>query len=99
MLILGLAYKKNVDDIRESPTLKIMQLLEERGASVAYHDPFVPEGPRSRDHPEFAGRCSVALVPDSFSDFDAALIYPDHDALDYRIGDECCPLVAHTPNV
>ena len=98
VLILGLAYKKNVDDIRESPTLKIMQLLEERGASVAYHDPFVPEVPRSREHPEFAGRRSVALVPESLRDFDVALICTDHDGVDYRIVVECCPLVVDTRN-
>src|SRR5713226_5438208 len=98
VLILGLAYKKNVDDIRESPTLKIMQLLEERGASVAYHDPFVPEVPRSREHPEFAGRRSVALLPESLRDFDVALICTDHDGVDYRIVVECCPLVVDTRN-
>ena len=98
VLILGLAYKKNVDDIRESPTLKIMQLLEERGASVAYHDPFVPEVPPSREHPEFAGRRSVALLPESLRDFDVALICTDHDGVDYRIVVECCPLVVDTRN-
>src|SRR6266849_4412666 len=98
VLILGLAYKKNVDDIRESPTLKIMQLLEERGASVAYHDPFVPEVPPSREHPEFAGRRSVALLPESLRDFDVALICTDHDGVDYRIVVECCPLVVVTRN-
>ncbi|HEX7969828.1 MAG TPA: nucleotide sugar dehydrogenase, partial [Stellaceae bacterium] len=98
VLLLGLAYKKNVDDIRESPTLKIIELLEGRGAHVAFHDPFVPEIPRSREHPEFAGRRSVALTAEALRGFDAALICTDHDGVDYRIVVERCPLVVDTRN-
>jgi len=98
ILILGIAYKKNVDDLRESPTLKIMELLEARGARVTYHDPFVPEVPRSREHPEFAGRRSVALTPSTLSEVDAALICTDHDGVDYRLVVEHCPLIVDTRN-
>jgi UDP-N-acetyl-D-glucosamine dehydrogenase len=98
LLVLGVAYKKNVDDTRESPTLKIMELLEARGASVAYHDPFVPEIPSSREHPEFAGRRSEALTAEAARRFDAALICTDHDEVDYRLLVECCPLVVDTRN-
>jgi UDP-N-acetyl-D-glucosamine dehydrogenase len=98
ILILGIAYKKNVDDLRESPTLKIMELLEAKGARVAYHDPFVPEVPRSREHPEFAGRRSVVLTPSALSETDAVLICTDHDGVDYRLVVEHCPLIIDTRN-
>jgi UDP-N-acetyl-D-glucosamine dehydrogenase len=98
ILLLGIAYKKNVDDIRESPAFKLMELIEARGASVAYHDPFVPEIPLSREHQEFAGRRSTALAPEALRAFDAALICTDHDGVDYRIVAECCPLVVDTRN-
>ena len=63
ILILGLAYKKNVDDVRESPALTIMEILEARGAETAYHDPYLPEIPASRRHSHFAGRRSIHLIP------------------------------------
>ena len=98
ILILGVAYKKNVDDTRESPSFKIMELLEGRGASTAYHDPYVPEIPRSREHPEFAGRRSVALTPETARGVDVALICTDHDGVDYRALVQHCPLVVDTRN-
>jgi len=98
VLILGVAYKKNVEDMRESPTLKIIELLEARGASVAYHDPFVAEIARSREHPEFAGRRSVPLTAETAASADVALICTDHDGVDYRVVVEHCPLVVDTRN-
>jgi UDP-N-acetyl-D-glucosamine dehydrogenase len=83
MLVLGVAYKKNVDDTRESPAFKIMELLEKRGAQVEFHDPMVAEIPMTREHPEFAGRRSVPLTRDVVAGFDAAIICTDHDAVDY----------------
>jgi UDP-N-acetyl-D-glucosamine dehydrogenase len=83
ILILGLAYKKNVEDTRESPAFKIIELLEKRGARVGYHDPFVTEIPVSREHPEFAGRRSVAFTKAVVSEYDAAVICTDHDDVDY----------------
>jgi len=65
VLILGLAYKANVDDDRESPSYKLIQKFEALGAKVEYHDPFVPVIPRTREHAEYAGRKSVpAITPD-----------------------------------
>ena len=61
VLIVGLAYKKNVDDTRESPSFKLMELLEARGATCDVHDPLVPVVPRTREHAAFAGRKSVPL--------------------------------------
>ena len=99
VLVVGIAYKKNVDDMRESPALKIMELLEERGAIVAYHDPFLPEIPSTREHREFAGRRSTALTREALAQIDAALICTDHDAVDYAALVEACPLVVDTRNV
>ena len=90
ILVVGMAYKKNVDDLRESPTLKLLQLLETRGATTDYHDPFIPEVMRTREHPEFAGRRSVALSPETLARYGAVLIATDHDNVDYR------ELVAHS---
>jgi UDP-N-acetyl-D-glucosamine dehydrogenase len=98
VLILGVAYKKNVADVRESPTLKLMQMLEAQGASCVYHDPFVPEIPRSREHPEFAGRRSVDLTAAEAQRCGAALICTDHDGVDYRLLVAHCPLVVDTRN-
>jgi UDP-N-acetyl-D-glucosamine dehydrogenase len=85
ILVLGLAYKKNVDDMRESPTLKLMELLEARRARVDYFDPYIPEIPQTREHPEFAGRTSIAFDPSALAQYDAALISTDHDNVDYHM--------------
>ena len=98
ILIVGLAYKKNVDDTRESPALTIIELLERRGAAVSYHDPFLAEIPRTREHPKVAGRRSTPLTADSAGSFDAAIICTDHDPIDYRLLVEHCPLVIDTRN-
>jgi UDP-N-acetyl-D-glucosamine dehydrogenase len=85
ILLLGLAYKKNVDDLRESPALVIMQDLLDRGADVSYFDPWIPMIPVTRGHPSLAGRRRVAWEPEKFaSAFDAALIVTDHDAVNYH---------------
>ena len=76
VLILGLAYKANVDDDRESPTYKLIEKLEHLGAKVAYHDPHVPVIPMTREHAEYAGRKSVAEVSD---DHDLILLSTGHD--------------------
>lgn len=81
ILIVGLAYKKNVDDARESPSFKLIELLEARGAEVSYHDPFIPVIPKTREHSHLAGRESVPLS--RASDFDAVLIATDHDGIDW----------------
>jgi UDP-N-acetyl-D-glucosamine dehydrogenase len=77
VLILGLAYKANVDDDRESPSYKLIQKLEALGAQVEYHDPFVPVIPKTREHAEYAGRKSVAAIT---PDYDLLLLSTGHDA-------------------
>jgi UDP-N-acetyl-D-glucosamine dehydrogenase len=84
ILVIGLAYKKNVDDTRESPSLKLIELLEKRGAHCDVHDPFVPVIPHTREHSTLAGRQSVALESDIVSSYDAVLIATDHDVIDYK---------------
>jgi UDP-N-acetyl-D-glucosamine dehydrogenase len=97
-LVVGVAYKKNIDDIRESPALKIMELLEKRGAIVDFHDPFFPEIPQTREHPAFAGRKSVPLAGAALAATDVAVVCTDHDAVDYRLLAETCSLIVDTRN-
>lgn len=66
ILILGLADKANVDDDRESPTYKLIEKLENLGASVEFHDPYVPVIPKTREHAEYAGRKSVEKISDQY---------------------------------
>ena len=99
VLLVGLAYKKNVGDIRESPGLKLIRLLEEHGANVDYFDPHVPTITVTREHPEFAGRSSIAGTVENFSGYDMALIATDHDAVDYAALVAASRLVIDTRNV
>ena len=84
VLLIGLAYKPNVDDDRESPTYKLMELYEEMGAEVSFYDPYVPEIKPSREYSQYAGRTSVEWDEEIISDFDAVVISTDHDNIDYR---------------
>ena len=68
ILLVGLAYKRNVDDLRESPALTIFKQLEHKGAAVDYYDPWVPVIPETREFPHLAGRRSVAWKPEFFGD-------------------------------
>ena len=83
ILVIGLAYKKNISDTRESPSLKLIELLEKQGALCDVHDPFVPAIPPTREHPDLAGRQSVVLSGEVISSYDAVLITTDHDSIDY----------------
>lgn len=98
ILLLGLAYKKNVDDLRESPSLKLIELLEDRGASVDFHDPFFPSVPLTRDYPELAGRRSAKLDARVLAARDAVLIATDHDLVDYNLVATHSKLVLDTRN-
>lgn len=99
VLVIGLAYKKNVPDIRESPSLKLIELIEERGGVAAYHDPFVAEIPRTRAYGALMGRASVPLDEAVVRGFDAVLISTDHDAVDYASLALWAPLIIDTRNV
>ena len=84
ILILGLAYKPNVDDERESPSYILMELLQKRGAAIAYHDPYVPVIKPTREHSHFAGMKSVEWTKASVSGFDLVLIATNHANVNYQ---------------
>src|SRR5258708_14656850 len=87
ILVLGVAYKKDVDDLRESPTLKIMQLLQQRGAVLDYNDPYFPQLHKMR-HFNYEGMKSVPLNPQTLGSYDAVIIATAHSSSDYaRIPD------------
>ncbi|MBN3563572.1 nucleotide sugar dehydrogenase [Aliamphritea spongicola] len=94
VLVLGIAYKKNVDDMRESPSVEIMELLEEKGAVVSYSDPHVPEFPKMREH-SFDLK-SVVLSQESLAEYDAVVLATDHDAFDYEMIAAHAPLLVDT---
>jgi UDP-N-acetyl-D-glucosamine dehydrogenase len=96
LLVLGAAYKKNVDDVRESPSLRIMGLLEEKGAVVEYHDPFVPRLPKG--HGIKHEMASVELTPEAIQGYDGVLILTDHTGIDYPLVVEAARLVVDTRN-
>ena len=83
ILLIGLAYKKNVDDTRESPAFSLIEIMENRGATVQYYDPHIPEIPVTRGHANLAGRRSINLDGKNDVDYDALLICTDHDDIDY----------------
>jgi UDP-N-acetyl-D-glucosamine dehydrogenase len=96
ILILGLAYKKNVDDVRESPSLKLMELLREQGATIDYNDPHIPEIPRLR---KYAIKMkSVSLSNGALPGYDAVLISTDHSEYDYNFIYENANLIIDTRN-
>jgi UDP-N-acetyl-D-glucosamine dehydrogenase len=82
ILVLGIAYKKDIDDPRESPAFPFIEILLEKGARVSYSDPLVPSLPRMRHYPGHDWK-SVALSPESLKSFSAAVIITDHSAFDY----------------
>jgi UDP-N-acetyl-D-glucosamine dehydrogenase len=96
ILLLGVAYKKNVDDVRESPAFAIWELLEARGAMVAFHDPEVPVIPPTREHGALAGRRSLPLDAATLEGFDAVLVVTDHDAIDWNLVARRARLVVDT---
>jgi len=83
VLVLGVAYKKNIDDSRESPALRLMELFEQRGSDVHFFDPFIPVIPSTREHPSLTGRASATWDAETLASFDVVLIATDHDGVDY----------------
>lgn len=96
VLVLGLAYKPNINDIRESPALEILSLLTQRGAETAYHDPFCPEVPSTRKYGALKGMRSIDWTT---QDWDAAVVVTDHAGVDYDAVADRVPLVIDTRNV
>lgn len=83
VLIVGIAYKKNVTDMRESPAMRIMTILHAEDVRVDYLDPHVPIVPKMRDYPQFLGKASVSAGDVSGAGYDAIIIATDHDDIDY----------------
>ncbi|MGB7325847.1 MAG: UDP binding domain-containing protein, partial [Rubripirellula sp.] len=84
VLLIGLAYKPNVDDDRESPSYELMDRLTAQGAVVSYHDPYVPVIRPSREHSHWAGTPSTVWDKETIQDFDLVLISTWHDCLDVQ---------------
>jgi UDP-N-acetyl-D-glucosamine dehydrogenase len=97
ILILGVAYKKDVDDLRESPTLKIMEILQKRGADFDYNDPYFPQLHKMR-HYDYSNMKSVPLKPETISAYDAIVIATDHTSYDYAAIVDSAKLVVDTRN-
>jgi UDP-N-acetyl-D-glucosamine dehydrogenase len=97
VLVLGVAYKKDVDDLRESPSLKIMQLLQERGAQVDYNDPYFPALHKMRRY-DYTDRRSVALAPAAVAAYDCVVIATDHSQYDYQAIVDAAQIVVDTRN-
>ena len=99
VLILGLAYKANVEDDRESPSYRLLDLLAQRGVAVAYYDPHVPVIRPTREHPHWAGQRSVKWNRRTIARFDAVLIATAHAAVNYQELGEWAKLIVDTRNV
>jgi UDP-N-acetyl-D-glucosamine dehydrogenase len=97
LLILGVAYKKDVDDLRESPTLKIMEILKKRGADFDYNDPYFPQLHKMR-HYDYSHMKSVPLTPETLAKYDAVLIATDHTSYDFASIVDASKLVVDTRN-
>src|SRR3984957_3286934 len=97
ILILGMAYKKDVDDLRESPSLKLLELLTEKGAILDYNDPYFPALFKMR-HYDFSDKRSVELTPDRLASYDCVLIATDHTSYDYEAIARGARLVVDTRN-
>jgi UDP-N-acetyl-D-glucosamine dehydrogenase len=99
ILVVGVAYKKNIDDMRESPALRIIEQLEAREAIVSFYDPLVPVLPPTREHPRLTGRRTLSLAEIEGKTFGAAVIVTDHDRLEYDVILEHAAVVVDTRNV
>lgn len=98
VLVIGLAYKKDVDDMRESPTLELLEILYKKGAKPAYYDPYIPYIIKTRKHPVLEGMESIQLTPESIRKYDAILIATDHSNIDYNQLVQHAQLVIDTRN-
>jgi len=96
ILVLGVAYKPNVDDDRESPAFVIMELIEKGGASVDYHDPYVPKLKHTRKYS--FDKSSVKLTPQNLKTYDAVVIVTNHASIDYKLVEKHARLIIDTRN-
>lgn len=99
ILIVGLSYKKNINDLRESPSFHIIKKLRSMGGRVDYYDPHAPVVTAQREHPELLNMKSISFSEDALSGYDVALIVTDHDEVDYDFLASKVPLIIDTRNV
>ena len=97
ILVLGIAYKKNVDDVRESPSIEIMELIRAKGADVAYSDPHVPVFPKMRDHS--FNLSNTEVNEKALAGFDAVILATDHDGFDYDLIEQHAKLIIDTRGI
>jgi len=98
VLVVGLAYKPNVDDYRESPSYVLLDLLKARGAETAYYDPYVPVVHMTREHAHWAGTRSVAWNRETIQGFDAVIIATNHETINYQQLADWAPCIVDTRN-
>jgi UDP-N-acetyl-D-glucosamine dehydrogenase len=98
VLLIGLAYKANVDDMRESPTFALMDELKRRGAEVEYHDPFIPVITPTREHGQWTGKKSIVWSEAELRNFDAVIISTAHDGINYQQLVACAETIIDTRN-
>ena len=98
ILIIGMAYKKDVDDMRESPSLILYELLQKYGAHVDYHDDYVKQIPPTREHKNLEGLKSVKLSSSNLKKYDALLISTDHSYINYKFLSKNSDLIIDTRN-
>lgn len=99
ILLLGVAYKRNVDDMRESPSLIIWEYLKQKSATVDYHDPYIPKIPKTRDHMALHEQQSIELTPDNLKSYDAILLVTDHTNVDYKMIADHGKLIIDSRNI
>ena len=99
ILVLGIAYKKDIDDPRESPAFEIIEQLLELQAHVSYHDPHIPKAPKMRSWPDLPPMESTPITPESLRHCDAVLVVTDHRAIDYAMILMHAPLIVDTRGV
>ena len=99
ILVIGVAYKKDIDDIRESPALVIIELLKARQAVVDYYDPHVRKIPKTRTHSALAGMESISLDRASVASYDAVLVVTDHTDVDWQLLVDEAKIIVDTRNV
>ena len=96
ILVLGLAYKKDIDDVRESPSVELIELLQYRGAKVDYNDPHIPRTHKMREHD--LKMASKKITPKMLAGYDAVIISTDHSSYDYQLIVDNSQLVIDTRN-
>ena len=98
ILLMGLAYKENVDDMRESPTFELLDQLQEQGAVLDYYDPHIPEVVPTREHANWLGKKSITWSPEAVAEFDCVVIATNHAAFDLESLLESADLIVDTRN-